>query len=93
MRTRFTLLPCTKSKPSAFFLFLEQLFLSFSFFLTKQTMPRRGIDRVPTGDGSELFAMAMENGGAGGEARKGKKGDKKDDDSKQQGSGNNGESK
>ena len=56
-------------------------------------MPRRGIDRVPTGDGSELFAMAMENGGAGGEARKGKKGDKKDDDSKQQGSGNNGESK
>ena len=41
-------------------------------------MPRRGIDRVPTGDGSELFAMAMENGG-GGEARKGKKGDKKDE--------------
>ena len=40
-------------------------------------MPRRGIDRVPTGDGSELFAMAMENGG--GEARKGKKGDKKDE--------------
>ena len=43
-------------------------------------MPRRGIDRVPTGDGSELFAMAMENEGT---RKGGKKGDKNKDENKQ----------
>lgn len=56
-------------------------------------MPRRGIDRVPTGDGSELFAMAMMESGGGEAPRKGKKGDKKQDDNSKQGSSGNGESK
>ena len=48
-------------------------------------MPRRGINRVPTGDGSELFAMAMENeasSAAGGPRKGGKKGDKNNKDEK-----------
>lgn len=42
-------------------------------------MPRRGIDRVPTGDGSDLFMMATGTGEEGAkQVRKGKK-DAKDD--------------